>query len=125
MGQKQKLLKGVHPRHGTCLPPPIYEDGTYVHSGVYLNLPSNRETAGNDRTDERHLALQGSSVDSNCNKLQGHDGRSAVAKMRERVGEKERLAKNKPGTGVRRRLTGKQSTCAIGHAGEPGADLSF
>ena len=33
-GQKLKLLKGIHPRHGTGLPPPIFEDGTCVHTGA-------------------------------------------------------------------------------------------
>jgi hypothetical protein len=134
-GQRLKLLKGIHPRHGTCLPPPIYEDGTCVHSGVYLNLPSVRNTARTDGTEARHLAVQGSSVGSVCTMLQIRDGRSAFAKMRERVCEKERLAKLKLanecghsgwwGTGLRRRRTGKQSASANGHAGELGADHSF
>ena len=41
-GQKQKLMKCIHPRFGTSLPPPIFEDGTCVHSGCYLELPVNR-----------------------------------------------------------------------------------
>ena len=51
-GQKRKLLRNIPPHLGTCLPYPIYEDGTIVHStGRYPNLPANR-TASALRQDQ-------------------------------------------------------------------------
>ena len=119
-GQRLKLMKGIHPRHGAHLPPPIFEDGTCVHSGSYPNLPANRSSHCSDGA---KLAER----EANTPSARNHDGRSAFEKLRERICEKERLAKLKLasewwGTGLRRRRTGKQSVSASGHAGEPGYD---
>ena len=93
-GQKQKLLKGIHPRLGTSLPYPIYEDGTFVHSsGQYPNLPANRSSTSS-RPDQ--APLLGDVVGASKREITPSEGKTARQKMgerEERVREKERLAK--------------------------------
>ena len=85
-----------------------------------------------EQSSARNSALQVLAAGDDRRELQGHDGRSAFAKLRDRICEKERFAKLNLvslcgrsgwwGTGLRRRRTGKQSVSASGHAGEPGYD---
>ena len=121
-GQKQKLLKNLHPRLGTSLPYPIYEDGTLVHStGRYPNLPANR-TASALRQDQ--TPLLGDVIGTNKRRHLPAQGKTAQQKMQEmleRIRVKERLARRRDisecgrshrCSGRRYRPRGKQSVKA-------------
>jgi hypothetical protein len=114
-GQKQKLLKNLHPRLGTSLPYPIFEDGTFVHStGQYPNLPANR-AAPASRQDQAplldHVVDTGKQGGTHA---PGKFARQKAQERLERVRAKERRAVLQC-EGRRFRLTGKQSVKAQGN----------
>ena len=114
-GQKQKLLKNIHPRLGTSLPYPIFEDGTFVHStGQYPNLPANR-AAPASRQDQAplldHVVDTGKRGGTHA---PGKSARQKAQERLERVRAKERRAVLQC-EGRRFRLTGKQSVKAQGN----------